>query len=622
MQKRIALTIGIGNYTYHDPLIYCPDSAEAVFNLLIDPRFGKCSHPPESRLITVRDKETLSRTDLDKIITETISMVNEGDQFVFYYCGHGYFHDGDYFLLLPETQSTTSENFAFTAYDFDFLTKALKYKGVNKAILIIDACYSAAMFSPLTNLMTSMGGELPTLWHPQKLPHGIVGIASTGDWNEAWESSELKSTLFSHYFCEGVRSWKNPRSPYITPQEIRSYINEQIKNNFPKEIQRVRISSREHDADIWVSYNPSYHPRAVVDANDQLEILDSEMKKRGIFIQTVEYWLQDNQINCSKQEQTDLIYSLTIQNIEILRDKSKEILQSNLNPIVSPTFRVVLNELNRNNVEKSISPLQHALERKPFDVPVALLLANLLCFNREFKKALDIFWNLVNDFSIPHNLAPKTLISKVPDRFLKQVRPFTIEIPLQDKISQVVCSPEFLAINFGNAINVYSWSGTLLFTKSLENKQFKIHTLNKNHLLLRYDQDVEYSIYNIRTENHNQLTFTDSELGVLFNFPNRAIENVVWSAEYTTPPPDNVTWFDRTFLRSKNEEKTEFSYYYSHLKLKIEQIYRLDISWRSRSHIKSYQSYRGQGIYVPKEKVVSETYRERKVNRYIRISPQ
>jgi hypothetical protein len=95
-------------------------------------------------------------------------------------------------------------------------------------------------------------------WSPHDLPSGIAYMAATGEISSARQEPTLERTLFSYYFCDGIRNWSKTETPYITPSELRKHINDQLKKNHPEDKQRAHTWTGESESDVWISLNPSY----------------------------------------------------------------------------------------------------------------------------------------------------------------------------------------------------------------------------------------------------------------------------------------------------------------------------------------------------------------------------
>ncbi len=263
-RSRIALVIGIGYYRHHFPLEYSPSSAKRVFELLINPEFGHCA-PEKSTLIMVTEKDDghwlHKRTQGGKVeenengpvnlndeIDNALKAMNPGDQFIFCFCGHGAVRGKDLYLVLPEYRSDDTP----PGYSMNRVTVALDDHRVNKAILIVDACHSGAMFSALKNIQGNH-------WKPD-LPEGVVFMSACSEEQFALQGPELQSTLFSHYLCDGIENWQEKQSPKITLRQLGKYIDDKIKENHLNADQNVYISTVGESMidEVWFSKNPAY----------------------------------------------------------------------------------------------------------------------------------------------------------------------------------------------------------------------------------------------------------------------------------------------------------------------------------------------------------------------------
>ena len=244
MDDRIALVVGIGNYDYYPLLQYCPPSASDVYDILTAPHYGRCD-PDRSVLMTFPKGKSISSLELDHAIKQIIRKLEPSDQFIFYFCGHGQVFSGDFFLVLSETPNDDP----LECYDFSNLVRVLRYGNVNKAILIVDTCHSAAMFRSTKDLM----GD----WKPSELPQGYGFFAASGEIEFAQQVPELERTLFSYYLCEGIKSGNVSSSNVITLEQLRNYVNQQIQQKHPKVRQTAHTWVR-GSRNLWLTLNPIY----------------------------------------------------------------------------------------------------------------------------------------------------------------------------------------------------------------------------------------------------------------------------------------------------------------------------------------------------------------------------
>lgn len=264
-QKRVALVIGIGYYLEYHPLDHCVASAREVHDMLVSPNLGRCD-PQTSILKVIEQGETFTNVDFDCILSDTLDSINPGDQLVFFFCGHGRISSDDLFLVLPRSRKDR----LLDSYDFKTLVRKIKIANVNKAIFIVDACHSAAMFSSVRELMND--------WTPLQLPKGFGFMAAAGKFQYARQSNELKRTIFSYHLCQSIRGWKPTNSPYITLSELKNRINEQVISSHTEAEQDVHVLLHEGSDEVWLSLNPAFdaHQGLVYPQTDHNNLQDSE----------------------------------------------------------------------------------------------------------------------------------------------------------------------------------------------------------------------------------------------------------------------------------------------------------------------------------------------------------
>ena len=248
MSKRIALVIGVGHYNHNDSLQHCPSSAQDVYDLLVNPDIGGCNPEQSELLLVTNENEPLTEQDVSASVTRIIGKLEIGDQFVFFFSGHATVNtDDELFLLLPNSRRGGIR--CIESYDLLHMSRKLKAQEVNKAVIIVDACHSEAMFNSLKNLQGDK-----TKWAPCALPSGIGFMASCKRIQYSRQSDDHERTFFSYHFCEGLRHWPDHQSEYITLTKLKKYINEQLENVN----QEVQTLIREGNGELWIARNSSY----------------------------------------------------------------------------------------------------------------------------------------------------------------------------------------------------------------------------------------------------------------------------------------------------------------------------------------------------------------------------
>lgn len=365
--------------------------------------------------------------------------------------------------------------------------------------------------------------------------------------------------------------------------------------------------------------SPTSAPSHVIRSSENLQSFDFEMQKRGLYNQTITTWAKSNRIKITNDEIAKLLNVLLIPSIESLIEKWKLIQSSELAPLTTSEFENAKNELTKNNIETAINIAENAFKNEKLNVPLVIFYANILCFNREIDKALNVYWWLINQFDLPQKLLPDILLSK-RQKLSKNTRYFSIDIPSNQRLLQIVCTPNGLATKWNNRIEVYSWAGESLFIENQNIDNLNLVALTKAYLLAK---NKVFSIFSLRNNDAIiKKRLSSEEQFILFQFPSDTVQNVSWNASYTSRPTVSDGWFEKTFLTNNPKiNRTEFIYHYKHLNIEIRQEYRFDAYWSSNTKTTSYERYVGQGIFVPGSKSKTETVRKINEERLLQITP-
>lgn len=157
-----------------------------VYALLTNPTLGTCS-PLSPKPVHECD----SRDQFQQALATALTNWRGIDQLIFYFTGHGKVINDIYCI-----QVGPSEN---DLLPFDNLLRDLKIKGVRRAILILDTCYSGAA----TKIKAAE--HLPPL-DQYALPKGIAILASSRATETSRELPDGASSVFTRLFCEGIET--------------------------------------------------------------------------------------------------------------------------------------------------------------------------------------------------------------------------------------------------------------------------------------------------------------------------------------------------------------------------------------------------------------------------------
>ena len=232
--KRIAFVVG--GATGNELLGVKRDVSE-VFSILTDPSLGGC-HPTQSKIIPECNKEEFVSS-----IDAMLEYWNSSAQLIFYFSGHGEMIQNKYCFKFDEQK-----------YAFENLLTDLKIYKVNRAIIILDSCYSGGA---MDNGTKSNGDS--RFIKDDHIPEGIALIASSKKTQESYELKDDLQGVFTHLFCQGIQSGLNNKltdKGLITIPEIVTYINNKLsQEDYSSFTQNALYHINKSDQNICITKN-------------------------------------------------------------------------------------------------------------------------------------------------------------------------------------------------------------------------------------------------------------------------------------------------------------------------------------------------------------------------------
>ena len=196
MGKNWAITIGVNKYDNLQPLQYAKADAESVREFLINeagfeqvylftedsPAIQGDTGPPMRSQPTYGTLKRFLRVRFDQ------PFLNTGDNFWFFFAGHGIQHEGrDYLMPLDVDPGDINA----TAIPVSFVTERLQRCGADNVILLMDACRNEGKRDG-----QGIGTEF------QK---GVVTVFSCSPREPSYEIQELEHGSFTYALLEGLQ---------------------------------------------------------------------------------------------------------------------------------------------------------------------------------------------------------------------------------------------------------------------------------------------------------------------------------------------------------------------------------------------------------------------------------
>ncbi|UKO97542.1 SUMF1/EgtB/PvdO family nonheme iron enzyme [Nostoc sp. UHCC 0870] len=199
MAKNWAIAIGINQYNYLQPLNYAKRDAELIqaflykeagFEQVIlfsddSPDFGDDSTRP------IRANLRRVLLDLPDLLRTKCGM-GAGDNFWFFFSGHGMRHDGRDYLM---SSDGNPRDIVDTAISINFVTENLRRCGADNVVLILDACRNEGQKSG-----QGIGGQTAETAREQ----GVISIFSCKPNEYSYEIPALQQGAFTTALIDGL----------------------------------------------------------------------------------------------------------------------------------------------------------------------------------------------------------------------------------------------------------------------------------------------------------------------------------------------------------------------------------------------------------------------------------
>ena len=211
---------------------------------LMSKEYGRCNDKSPKPLY-----DTKHYLELLKVLDDTLKGWRPNDQLLFYYSGHGdYQHNIYCFKFNGDGGSYLT---------FSMLMDSLKIRGVQSAIIIIDACYSGAVTRGTKSNLELL---IPSKFDAE-IPSGITIIGSCRETEISRETEDGSNSIFTRLLCDGINTGlglKKTKNGLIYVEDIVEYINDKLKDDkYTKFNQHAFYKNYGSERQIWLSYNKS-----------------------------------------------------------------------------------------------------------------------------------------------------------------------------------------------------------------------------------------------------------------------------------------------------------------------------------------------------------------------------
>ncbi|MGB3509845.1 MAG: tetratricopeptide repeat protein [Microcoleaceae cyanobacterium] len=220
-----------------------------VHSILTNPEQGGCRTDGPAPI-----HECNSRTHFEEKLRNVLEDWYIKDQLVFYFSGHGDIRKNNQYCLQMGLKNADW-------YPFNNLMSDLSAVGVQRAIIIIDACHSGAVIPGTKNSSGSIYNIKESI-EISHIPRGIAIITSSEKAQESHELSDGSSGVFTDLFCNAIQTnlgGEGTNDGYIYVKQIVEYINQNLQTHQKysefklKQRSRLYVDKVEAEEKIWVA---------------------------------------------------------------------------------------------------------------------------------------------------------------------------------------------------------------------------------------------------------------------------------------------------------------------------------------------------------------------------------
>ncbi|MFN3479967.1 MAG: caspase domain-containing protein [Thermodesulfovibrionales bacterium] len=243
IRNRYAVVAGIGQFKYGiETLHYAVRDAMNFYNFLTDLRRGGFK---KEEVLFLTDQNA-TRANIMNALNKIKSLAQEDDLVVLYISSHGTPPDkfGGVHIVTYDTEVKPREKVWHTSLHEGVLKEFLDQLRAKRVVFILDTCYSNGAYSGITGFLPpggkSLGVEKEEAYGVSKdyakrligakdividdTPKpkiakekssnfgddawGTVMMSASGPNEKSWESDQLKQSIFTYYFLEGLNQSK------------------------------------------------------------------------------------------------------------------------------------------------------------------------------------------------------------------------------------------------------------------------------------------------------------------------------------------------------------------------------------------------------------------------------
>ncbi len=227
MANNWAIVIGINQYRFLQPLNYAKRDAEAISDFLAqEAKFDRIflftdDSPPIGGKFTEPFRANLLRV-LRQIFATPF--MKDGDNFWFFFSGHGIPHNGQDYLMPLDGDPEDIEN---TGISTNTITNYLRSCGADNAVMILDACRSGGK---------KAGEGIGKQTEAEARQTGVISLFSCSPDQYSYELEAIGQGAFTSALLEGL----GIRGRCATVERLNQYLEHRVPELVSQHLGRVR----------------------------------------------------------------------------------------------------------------------------------------------------------------------------------------------------------------------------------------------------------------------------------------------------------------------------------------------------------------------------------------------
>ncbi|MEN8445252.1 MAG: caspase family protein [Cyanobacteria bacterium J06555_13] len=240
--KGHALVIGVGSYQ-DAPELNVPltvKDAQAVVEILQNP--ARCGYASDH--VRYLHDQTATRQNIEKVLDDLASSLQETDTLFIFYSGHGDYGEDGYYLTTHDTRLQGKKVVQGSGLHEKTLATKLKAIKAKRVLLIFNACHSGEISPGTLSADTGSGSNLPEKTAAALLGTGEGRVIITAC-REAQQSYFLQNeslTLFTRVLVQGLSGQDIPnRRGYISVFDLYEHVFTQVSSKVEQQFGKLGL---------------------------------------------------------------------------------------------------------------------------------------------------------------------------------------------------------------------------------------------------------------------------------------------------------------------------------------------------------------------------------------------